>query len=333
MYAPDAAPLGHRPTFADLKAKLVQIYSTISSFPSLEPCAEVNEAFGSLIAMITFPYDNAQTLSVAVAADPDLISLAPHLIRLCSDAESHLESHWTSRLLASAPCPISSWIPFASRRPQPISLEPFVYLENYRALVKLEHGLLVAVGAKVDQVLFIGSGPLPLSSLLLGREHLATQPGGAGWKITSVDSESTALRAGADLVAAALGTTLSPSSTSPTTLETKFGPGTFAFLPQSATDLPPATLAGASVVVLAALVGLTREAKVEVALHLIRSMAVGAHLLLRSAEGLRALAYPAGAEEEIVARARDAGTPVELVVVAHPKNQVVNSVIILRRME
>lgn len=247
--------------------------------------------------------------------DERLVALGPDLVRLCSDAEGRLEAHWSQRLVDSAALPLRSWFPIYGRKSPLVALDAFPYLQNYRALVRLEAGLLQAVGAALQHVIFIGSGPLPLSSLLIGRDHI--EPSAApGWSVTSVDSDVAALEAGANLVAAALSSPLLPA-TKTSSLSCRHRSGTFAFLPDSALSLSPTLLAKASVVCLAALVGLTIESKVDIAMYLISHMKPGPFLLARSADGLRSFAYPVVPHDAIVTRARELGTPVELVSPSH----------------
>ncbi|KAL8286279.1 hypothetical protein RQP46_004767 [Phenoliferia psychrophenolica] len=217
--------------------KILDIYARIDSLETLDPCPETNEAFASFTR--------------------------------AGEAEGRLEAHW-SKLLVTSTNESRSWLSYFSGRKEPVALSRFPYLANYAALVRLEAGLLKAVGATLHQVIFIGSGPLPLSSILLGRDHI--EPAGVrGWEITSVDLDSDALVAGATLTSAALASTLSRPAGKPT-IECKYGSGNFAFLAESALNLKPALIASAGVVMLAALVGMTKGAKLEIALHLISSM-------------------------------------------------------------
>lgn len=229
--------------------------------------------------------------------------------------------------------------------------ETFPYLVNYDALISLEYFLLRGVGASFEQIIFIGSGPLPLSSLILARDHLAHLKEPA--RIINIDDDVEALALGASLTSAVLSAPLVHSSSDNTSSLTIRGSSstTISFHPLSALDLPPALLTSSSLIVLAALVGLVPATKLSVALYAIAHMRIGSHMLLRSAEGLRSIIYPEVDEDELVRRAREAGTPVKIVsfplrrkgqrgltawwlqvVVAHPRNEVVNTVIIVQRV-
>ncbi|KAK4703637.1 hypothetical protein P7C70_g2574, partial [Phenoliferia sp. Uapishka_3] len=323
----------HSPSFPQFRAKLREIYSEIISLPSLVPSPETNAAFTKLIEFISFPFDNSDSLHASVLNTSDNL-IATDLHRLCAEAEGNLESYWSRQLIKPPSNPTTSWFSLPkryTRLPAPISLEPFPYLQNYRSLVGLEVGLLRAVEAELNEVVFIGSGPLPLSSLILGRDHIGVESR-RGWNVTSVDVDAPALQQGAQLVAAALGSSLSHPDDK--RFNASHSSGTFTFLAESALS-PNLTqsLAKANVVFLAALVGLDRASKIEIALHIISNMSAGAHLLMRSAEGLRMFAYPAAPQEEIVKKAREQGTPVQLIMIAHPRNEIINSVVILKRVE
>ncbi|VFR01705.1 unnamed protein product [Cuscuta campestris] len=91
-------------------------------------------------------------------------------------------------------------------------------------------------------------------------------------------------------------------------------------------DIMDATseLGGYGVVFLAALVGMDKEEKGRVVDHLARHMAPGALLMVRSAHGARAFLYP-------VVDPRDL-RGFEVLRVHHPTDEVINSVIIARKM-
>jgi hypothetical protein len=85
---------------------------------------------------------------------PELARATAHLPVLCGQAECQMEKWWCRRLIAS----------------QDISFEglaEFWYFENYRSLVSAEVALLgPAVGTRA---IFLGSGALPLTAILLAR--------------------------------------------------------------------------------------------------------------------------------------------------------------------
>jgi nicotianamine synthase len=94
------------------------------------------------------------------APGPDGQRMREELIRLCSDAEGHLEAHYAD-MLAAFDNPLDH-------------LGRFPYFSNYIDLSKLEFDLLVRYipGLAPSRVAFVGSGPLPFSSLVLAARHL-----------------------------------------------------------------------------------------------------------------------------------------------------------------
>lgn len=180
----------------------------------------------------------------------------------------------------------------AGRQPRE-ELARFPYAANYRQLSRMEIGVLAsALPPRVRSLAFVGSGPLPLSSF-----HLAD---GLDVHVDNLDRDPAALRAG-ERVAAALG---------------------YDALCFREADVLDADLSGYDVVVLAALVGDTFEAKRRVLAHLAATMRPGALLLARSARGLRTLLYP-----PIDRTALDGFEPLTEV---HPVNDVINSAILAR---
>ncbi|MBI4943384.1 MAG: nicotianamine synthase, partial [Actinobacteria bacterium] len=151
------------------------------------------------------------------------------------------------------------------------------------------------------RVCFVGGGPLPLSALLLHRTTSA--------HVRVVDHDPTAVDLAnrlLDALGAGDGVRCVPADAS------------------SGTGLAAAT-AGCDLVVVAALVGLTPEAKRRVLGTLAGVLAPGTWVLLRSADGLRTLLYPAVDVGDV----RRCGFTPELLV--HPLGEVVNSVLVARR--
>jgi nicotianamine synthase len=181
---------------------------------------------------------------------PDVRRIIPGLRSLCSAGEVELERVWTRRIIAS-------------RDPQR-ELREFPYFANYEQLTRLEHHAMLGVTGRIPRrVLFVGSGPLPLSSLLLASRHGHT-------KIDNIDIDPEATR-----LAARLATVLDVSSL-------RF---------RCADVLACTDVADYDMVCLAAMVGPHPEDKTRVIKHLYQHMKPGALLLARSAHSLRTLLY------------------------------------------
>ncbi|KAF8680743.1 hypothetical protein HU200_045587 [Digitaria exilis] len=269
---------------AALVHKIAGLAASISKLPSLSPSPEVNALFTELVtACIPRSSIDVERLS------PELQEMRARLIRLCGDAEGLLEAHY-SDLLAGFDNPLEH-------------LQLFPYFNNYMMLSELEHGLLAASGTSgpPGRVAFVGSGPLPLSSLVLAARHLPA----ASFDNYDICGEANErarrlVRADADLAARMA------FRTSDVALVTR-------------------DLASYDVVFLAALVGMAADEKARVVEHLGRHMAPGAALVVRSAHGARAFLYPVVDPDQI----RRAGF--DVLAVHHPEGEVINSVIIARK--
>lgn len=255
---------------------LHDLYRRLADRPHLRPGPEVDRLFGDLVRLVlTWPADRASH----VLEDPAVRAIQVRLHALCSEGEYQLELSWARRIAASA-------------APQE-ELARFPYARNYRQLSRMELDVLAtAAGRPVRRVAFVGSGPLPLSSV-----HVAAE---LGVPVDNIDHDPEAVTA-ARRVARALA------------------------LPRLSfqlTDVADADLRPYDVVVLAALVGATGDEKRAILRRLAVAMAPGAVLLARSARGLRSLLYPAiepGALEGF-----------ELEAVVHPVHEVINSVVLAR---
>jgi nicotianamine synthase len=237
----------------------------------LRPCPEVDALFGELVDL--------------VVRTPPGVGLrgcehrAPALRRLCAEGEQQLELAWARRI-AEADDPVAC-------------LDGFPYLANYRRLARLELDTLARVApGRLRRVAFLGSGPLPLSALLVADAL------GADVEVDAVDCDHQALDAGRR-VAAALGAE-----------RVRFVPGEAETMDVSGYDL----------VMLAALVGATPAAKRAVLARLAASMAPGVLLLARSARAARTLLYPPLEPADL------AGFAIQAVV--HPASEVINSIVV-----
>lgn len=267
---------GRRLTAEDIAASVSDLYRELAARDDLRPGPAVDGLFDRLVRLVLAAPAEAVP---AVLGDAGIQRLAPGLRALCARGEGELEHAWAERIVAG--------------RPPREELAAFPYLGNYRQLSRMEIGILAsALPRGVRSVAFVGSGPLPLSSLYLAGELDAS--------VDNYDRDPVALAAGAR-VAAALG---------------------YGELGFHEADVLDADLSGHDVVVLAALVGDTLEAKRAILRHLAGTMRPGAVLLARSARGLRTLLYP-----PIDRTALDGFEPLTEV---HPVNDVINSAILAR---
>jgi hypothetical protein len=255
---------------------LHDLYRRLAGRPDLRPGPEVDRLFGDLVRLVL---DTPAEREPLLLGDPAVRAIQGGLHALCSEGEYQLELAWARRIAAS-PSPRDE-------------LARFPYAGNYRRLARMELDLLAeTTDRRPSRVAFVGSGPLPLTSL-----HVAAE---LGVPVDNLDRDAAAVALG-ERVARSLGP----------------APLTFRCM-----DVADADLAGYDLVILAALVGAGGPEKRAVLRHLAASMAPGAVLLARSARGMRSLLYPP------IEPAALAGF--ELQAVVHPVDEVVNSIVLAR---
>jgi nicotianamine synthase len=269
-----------RPTSAAVViAQVRALHEALLARPHLAPATGTNELFGRLVSLAIDPA--AARDADAVLGDPAVARLLPSLRGLCADGEFELERSWARRIVD---------------HPDPrAELARFPYHQNYRDLTRLEHHAVAGVTSSLPRrVLFIGSGPLPLTSLLLAERY--------GCEVDNLDREPDAVRLGAD-VAAGLG-----------------GTGLRFRLGDVLDGRDGYDWAGYDLVYLAALAGLDPDAKHQLLDHLGRRLRPGTVVLARSAHSLRGLLYPVLDPDDLPG--------LRTLAVVHPHTDVVNSVVV-----
>ncbi|WP_308259351.1 nicotianamine synthase family protein [Pseudonocardia sp. H11422] len=247
----------------------------------LQPSTQVNAAFSELVELCcrTPPPVDDEVLR-------RVVEHAPSLRALCAAGECELERHWAARIVAA-------------RDPQ-AALRAFPYLANYQDLVRLELGALAAVGEPVpSRVVVLGSGPLPLTGVMLAAEH--------GARVVHVDRDEESLRLGSALVHA-LG------------LDDRVSSVHADLEDPACRDAAGAACREAGAVVLAALVGVDAPAKASLSRWLGTVLSPGTPVLARSAAGLRTLLYPLVGPGDLPG--------LEVALEVHPRTDVVNSVLV-----
>ncbi|XP_076932881.1 nicotianamine synthase-like [Bidens hawaiensis] len=270
---------------ADLVEKVCQIYDKISKLETLKPSKDVNRLFTELVTTCIPP----STINMAILPQ-NIQETRSKLIRLCGEAEGHLEAHF-SNLLASFPNPLHH-------------LDAFPYYSNYLKLSQLEFDILsrhysTELDVVPKRVAFVGSGPLPLTSIVLASYHLKEA------SFHNYDIDKSANSMASRLV----------SSDDDLSKRMLFHTRDI----MEVTD----SLKEYDVVFLAALVGMDIDDKVKVIKHLAKYMASGAILMLRSAHGARAFLYPVVNPEDLQG--------FEVLSIFHPQDEVINSVVIARK--
>ncbi|KAJ0254484.1 nicotianamine synthase 4 [Hirschfeldia incana] len=264
---------------------ICDLYEKISKLESLKPCEDVDTLFKQLVSTCIPPNPNIDVTRMSESIQ----EMRSNLIKLCGHAEGHLEHHFSSILNSFEDNPLHH-------------LNFFPYYNNYLKLSKLEFDLLEQNlnGSVPKTVAFIGSGPLPLTSIVLASSHLKDSI------FHNFDVDPSANSVAARLV-----------SSDPDLSQRMF------FHTVDVMDMS-GSLKDFDVVFLAALVGMDKQEKIKVIEHLEKHMSPGALLMLRSAHGPRAFLYP------IVEPCDLQGF--QVLSVYHPTDEVINSVVISRKL-
>ena len=247
-----------------------KIIQDILNLKDLKPSNKVNSKFNNLVSLVI----NNPNLDQELTKE-EIIKLQI----ICSQAESELEIYWSNRIINS------------EDPKKEIALFP--YLKNYQELTKREIKLLEKTGLilnKNKKVLFIGSGPLPLSCMIL---HLLTKA-----NIDQMDISPKAIENASQLSKAInFKTKLINASGETCQLNTKY-------------DL----------VVIAGLAGKNIAEKQAIINNITQFINANGKILIRSAKGSRSLLYPSFNAKDI--------KNIQLNLSYHPKDEIINSVFI-----
>ena len=130
-----------------------QVHETLSEQTDLSPNNPiVTQCAKRFVEFLAATY--LEDWAVQLPDAPELAKATAHLPVLCGRAECQMEKWWCRRLIASHDISFDG-------------LAEFWYFENYRSLVSAELALLgPTVGRRA---IFLGSGALPLTAVLLAR--------------------------------------------------------------------------------------------------------------------------------------------------------------------
>ncbi|KAI3898541.1 hypothetical protein MKX03_021151 [Papaver bracteatum] len=228
-----------------------EIYNNLSTLVSLKPSKDVNSLFTQLVQTCIPP----SPIDVTKLSITDQ-GIRSKLIRLCGEAEGLLEAHYSS-LLGAYDNPLDHITTF------PISI--LYKLFNLIMSKQLVYTILsnYITNPNPNHIAFIGSGPMPLTSIVLASNHMKTTT------FHNYDIDVSANALASKLVYA--------------------DPDLSKRMLFNDTDIMDVTsgLYDYEVVFLAALVGLNKADKRKVIDHLAKHMAPGSLLMLRSAHGAR----------------------------------------------
>lgn len=245
---------------------------SVITLPSVRPSPRVNAVFSRLVFTILNVPLLHKRLSMRL--------IATQLRTICARAEFALEEAWTKRIL--------------SVNDVDAELLKFPYYKNYECLTAREWRMATRQNPKAKTVMFLGSGPLPLTAIILAKEY--------GCSVTLVDADACAVSL-SDRLIRSLGLSQSMRVVQ-ANAETY----------QDVVD--------ADVVYVAALVGRTPEEEFRIYMNLAARIHRTSLLLVRSAHGSRTLLYRPISKiiDRFFSRIAE----------IHPHDDVVNSAILLR---
>ncbi|KAH7286610.1 hypothetical protein KP509_32G015000 [Ceratopteris richardii] len=294
----------------ELVEQVLQLHRQIAALDDLHPSELVDALFSSLVDLCL----HRCPINPDTDLNPDVQKVREDLIKLCGRAEGLLEHHY-SALLGALDHPH-------------LHLDRFPYYHNYVKLAKAEFRELCATACRAMpaspeppvpkppgcmsseaacacvafmKVAFVGSGPMPLTSIVLALNHMP-------W--ATFDNYD--ISAEANDRAKAL-VTDHPDLAS-----------RMAFITRDIKKVQ-LRLAEYDLVFLAALVGMDRPSKTDILHHLSLHMRAGATLVVRSAYASRAFLYP------IVRKELLTHVGFDVLSEFHPTDEVVNSVIVARK--
>ncbi|MEX2054479.1 MAG: nicotianamine synthase family protein [Candidatus Colwellbacteria bacterium] len=246
---------------------LKNLYKEIELLESYTPSKKVNALFSELIDKAIDPV-GSEVLSVKKRIN---------LQRICSQAEVELERYWANKILSGTP------------------VEEFPYYRNYVELTGLEWGALISCDQhQHKKILFVGSGPLPMTAIILARDY--------GVSSTLIDNDTLAVN-------------LSRAVISYLGLQNMIK-----VIKHDAESFKH--YGDYSVVMVAALVGANDREKIRIFKHIKNHTKKYCHIIARSSWGKRTLLYP-----PLPQKIYSLFQPILEIT---PHNGIINSVVILK---
>ncbi|XP_050219144.1 nicotianamine synthase-like [Mercurialis annua] len=266
-----------------LVARITEIHGAISKLESLRPSKQVNSLFSHLVCLCIQP-SSIDITSLSKEAQ----EMRKSLIVICGRAEGLLELEFATFLI-KVNNPLDN-------------LNLFPYYGNYVKLANLECTILSENGVvEPKKVAFIGSGPMPLTSIILATHHLKST------HFDNYDIDEAANNVARRIV----------GSDSELEKRMKFETCDVMEVKEKFRDY--------DCIFLAALVGMTKKEKMKIVGHVRKYMKEGGILLVRSANGARAFLYPVVEENDLLG--------FKILSIFHPTDDVVNSVVLARKPE
>ena len=230
------------------KDKILDIHEELSFAKNFKPSEKINATFSELVAIVQNTTTNH---SKKILNDKEIRLIQDDLRKMSSKAESELELFWAKRALKSSDVEKM--------------LRAFPYYLNYDKMTDIEIANMQLCKTHGNhKALFVGSGPLPLSSILMVRK--------CGISIDNLDIKKEACA-------------LSKKLIKKIGLSEKI---------QTIHDniLDIHNLSGYQTIFIAALAGESEEEKTKIINHVVARSEKNTHIVMRSVSGLGTLLYP-----------------------------------------
>lgn len=227
---------------------ILSIYNELSKERSFFPTPKINLLFNKIILIINKTNSND---SDCILRDKRILAIKGDLQKISAVAESELELLWAQKIIANN-FPLQE-------------IKKFPYYQNYQKLVNYEISEITQCSLhNTHEILFVGSGPLPLSAILFSKINL---------NIHCIDSNLKAVDISRKLVHKISANHLIRCSHK-NIYEIK-------------------DFSGYQVIFLASLVGNDNSEKIDIINHITQYAKEETHIVLRDADGLVELIYPA----------------------------------------
>lgn len=227
---------------------ILKIHEVISNAKKLKPSQKINSSLSELVRIVI---NTSTNHSKKILLNKDIISIKKSLREISSEAESELELFWVKKILES-------------NNPKRV-IEKFPYYSNYQKMTDSEiKSMLDCQTHKNHKILFVGSGPLPLSSIIMAREH--------NMFIDNLDMDDVACELAEKLIKR-IGLSKKINTLKGDVLDIN-------------------DFSNYETVFIAALVGKDEDEKSKIINHVVSKTIKGTHIIMRSVNNLGTLLYP-----------------------------------------
>jgi len=262
-----------------ITSKIEFLHNELKKAQSLKPCENTDQLFTELVKTTM---DTDYHTAKKVINNPSIQKIKKSLNKICSEGEFEMEMHWAESILKD-------------ENPSK-ALANFIYYQNYQSLIELEYKALKLISTDQNfKTIFVGSGPLSLTSILLSEKY--------NLKIDNLEMNKDAAKISNDLI-------------KKLNLNNQINT-----INQNLLNF--SNLKDYDLVYVASLVGITKKDKKTILEYLSQNMKPGSFLLIRSAHDLKTLLYPKITLKSL----KDLKVHLTL----NPNNEVINSIIIAQK--